>query len=113
MKVLFSLLWLLNFSPVQHGSSGEPATAVPAPATTEQTPPPQSANTPFYYTGTVVSFNEQTGMGRIKPSTSGNEIAVLATETSQRIEAGQQVSYTQSSDRRHGTRATGVKVIKP
>ena len=112
MKVLFSLLWLLNFSPVQN-PPGDPVTATPAPATVEQTSAAQPANPPFYYTGTVVSFNEQTGMGRIKPSTSDNEIAVLATETSESIEAGQQVSYTQSSDKRRGTRATGVRVIKP
>lgn len=110
MKVLFSLLWLLNFSTVQNLPSGEPVTAAPPP---EQTSAAQPANPPVYYTGTVISFNEQTGMGRIKPSTSGDEIAVLATETSQKIEAGQQVSYTQSNDRRHGTRATGVKVVKP
>ncbi len=109
MKVLFSLLWLLNFSPLPN-PPGEPVTAAPA------TPAAQPAKAPPVRSmGTVIEFFEGQGIGRIKPNSSNTTITVLMSDVNGKVkvEINSQVSYIESNDLRRGRRATEVEVIKP
>lgn len=115
MKVLFSLLWLLNFSQMQH-PVGDPVTAPPAAAqTSESIAQPENPPPVVRSTGTVVKYYRGQGIGQIKPQSSGTLITVLIKDVTgrRRIDVNTEVTYIESNDRKNGRRATAVEVVKP
>lgn len=114
MKVLFSLLWLLHFSPVSN-PPGEPVVSA-APVTTQDcSPVTQPENTTRVRSmGTVIEYFEGNGIGVIKPQ-SGSNITVLVSdiEGRQTVKVNSIVSYIESNTPKKGRRATEVQVTKP
>jgi len=108
MKVLFALLWTLNFSTpsstIVDLNSTTPFAAV------QNTIVP-AEDKPVRGVGTVLFFKERNGIGLIQQS-SGKEIPFYANDTQKEYGFGTKVTFDWKKDQKRGERATNIEEIK-